>query len=100
MYRPLGYIPTDEEWSYVDRDTIIVAMAIREKLEKGMHKMTLGSDAYYNFKRRFSRKQFDYLFPILPLEDWQYIKKAYKVVGLTPINDIRVKYYITCCRLM
>ena len=78
MYRPLGYIPTDEEWSYVDRDTIIVAMAIREKLDKGMRKMTLGSDAYYNFKRRFSRKQFDYLFPILPLEDWQYIKKAYK----------------------
>ena len=78
MYRPLGYIPTDEEWSYVDRDTIIVATAIREKLDKGMHKMTLGSDAYYNFKRRFSQKQFDYLFPILPLEDWKYIKKAYK----------------------
>ena len=78
MYRPIGYIPTDEEWSYVDRDTIIVATAIREKLDKGMHKMTLGSDAYYNFKRRFSQKQFDYLFPILELEDWKYIKKAYK----------------------
>ena len=78
MYRPLGYEPTDDEWSYVDRDVLIVAHALKEKIGQGMTKMTLGSDAYNNFKLRFTAKQYEYLFPILSMEDWEHIKKAYK----------------------
>ena len=78
MYRPLGYIPTADEWDYVDRDVLIVAHALNVKLKEGMTKMTLSSDAFNNFKEQFSKKQWGYMFPTLPLDMWADIRKAYR----------------------
>lgn len=77
-YRPLGYKPTKEEWEYVDTDVLIQAKALKLHLENKMDKMTLSSDAYNNFRSRFTKKQFDVYFPSLAQHEWDYIRKAYK----------------------
>lgn len=44
--RPLGYSPTPQELSYVQRDTEIVAKALQYHFDAGMRKMTMPSDAF------------------------------------------------------
>ena len=44
--RPQGYTPTTEELSYVQRDTEIVARALKFHFDAGMRKMTMPSDAF------------------------------------------------------
>ena len=44
--RAPGYTPTQEELSYVQRDTEIVARALKFHFDAGMRKMTMPSDAF------------------------------------------------------
>lgn len=44
--RPIGYFPTQEELSYVQRDTEIVSRALKYHFDLGMRKMTMPSDAF------------------------------------------------------
>ena len=44
--RPIGYSPTPEELSYVQRDTEIVSRALKYHFDLGMRKMTMPSDAF------------------------------------------------------
>ena len=78
MYRPLGYVPTADEWDYVDRDVLIVARALKQNFDSGMKKMTISSDAYKNFIDRYDKKQQNLYFPYLELDVWEDIRKAYK----------------------
>ncbi len=78
MYRPLGYEPTDEEWWYAERDVLIVGRALKEKLDKGMDRLTFSSDAYKNLTDRYEKRELNYLFPSLDTEIWEFIRDAYK----------------------
>lgn len=61
-YRPVGYTPTEEELSYVMRDTEIVARALHAQYEQGLDKMTAPAcalDAYkhmVDFEKLFATK--------------------------------------------
>lgn len=86
MYRPVGYELTDEEKEYIKNDCIIVAKALYMQFEKGLEKMTIGSDALTNFKSEIGgKKAFKYLYPVLPLEVDNDFRKAYKG-GFTMVN--------------
>lgn len=86
MYRPVGYELTDEEQEYIKNDCIIVAKALYMQFEKGLEKMTIGSDALSNFKFEIGgKKAFKYLYPVLPLEVDNDFRKAYKG-GFTMVN--------------
>lgn len=78
LYRPVGWLITDEEKDYIKKDCIIVAKALFIQFEKGLTKMTIGSDAMGYFKSDITPKGFKYLFPVLPLEVDNDIRKAYK----------------------
>lgn len=86
MYRPVGYELTDEEIEYIKNDCIIVAKALYMQFEKGLEKMTIGSDALTNFKLEIGgKKAFKYLYPVLPIEVDNDFRKAYKG-GFTMVN--------------
>lgn len=86
MYRPVGYELTAEELEYIKNDCIIVAKALYMQFEKGLAKMTIGSDALSNFKVDIGgKKAFKYLYPVLPLEVDNDFRKAYKG-GFTMVN--------------
>ena len=86
MYRPVGYELTAEEQEYIKNDCIIVAKALYMQFEKGLEKMTIGSDALTNFKVDIGgKKAFKYLYPVLPLEVDNDFRKAYKG-GFTMVN--------------
>lgn len=59
--RPVGYIPSVDEWAYIKNDVVIVARALRTLLAQGLDKMTIGSNALQSFKD--SIQNFDSLFP-------------------------------------
>lgn len=85
-YRPVGYELTAEEIEYIKNDCVIVAKALYLQFEKGLKKMTIGSDALYNFKFDIGgKKAFKYLYPILPIEVDNDFRKAYKG-GFTMVN--------------
>lgn len=89
LYRPKGYQLTDDEIDYVTNDCIIVAKALFMQFEKGLSKMTIGSDALNNFKSEIGgKKAFKYLFPVLPIEVDNDIRKAYRG-GFTMVNPKR-----------
>lgn len=86
LYRPIGYELTAEEIEYITNDCVIVAKALYMQFEKGLSKMTIGSDALTNFKFEIGgKKAFQYLFPVMPLEVDNDIRKAYKG-GFTMVN--------------
>ena len=86
MYRPVGYELTAEEVEYITNDCVIVAKALFMQFEKGLEKMTIGSDALANFKLDIGgKKAFNYLYPTLPIEVDNDFRKAYKG-GFTMVN--------------
>lgn len=66
LYRPVGHIPTADERSYIARDVLIVAKALKSQFASGMKKLTVGSDALNEFKSIIGTRMFDKLFPVLP----------------------------------
>ena len=79
IIRPRGYSPTDEEIDYVRRDTGIVADALRQDFENGNTRITASSDAlaYLEFTLG-GRDAFRELFPLLPNEVDESIRRAYR----------------------
>lgn len=93
-YRPIGYQPTKEELDYVDEDVIIVAKALKQLEEEGFTKITGSADAFAHWKqtlvkdpKRVKNPEVTYrsLFPELPIEVDDFIRKAYKG-GWTYLN--------------
>ena len=76
--RPVGHELTEEERQYIVNDCRIVSEALHIQIDKGLKKMTNASDAMGWFKELIGQKQFDYLFPRLPLELDADIRRAYK----------------------
>ena len=76
--RPAGYEPTRDELDYLRRDVQIVAYAIRQQLQEGMTKLTVGSDSLAQYKDMTGKKIFDKYFPILNEDIDADIRKAYR----------------------
>lgn len=78
LVRPVGYTPTKEEIDYQENDVRIMAQALKKTFESGDTKMTAGSNAFADFKRRKGKKKFEKLFPVLSELEDTFVRKAYK----------------------
>lgn len=76
-YRPIGHVITREERSYIINDVIIVAKALKNKLDAGMVKLTSSSDALAEYKALVG-KSFNDHFPILSITMDGEIRDAYR----------------------
>lgn len=76
--RPVGHELTEEEKRYVVNDCRIVAAALQIQFEQGLKRMTNASDALTSFKEIIGKKQFEHLFPVLPVDLDADIRRAYK----------------------
>ena len=97
-YRPIGHKPTQEELDYLKPDVVIVAKALKMLEEQGFTKMTNSGDAFYawktslqseNARKKHIKPEHTYrsLFPLLPIEVDDYIRKAYRG-GWTYVNPL------------
>lgn len=84
-YRPLGYVPTNEEIEYLKHDVQIVALALQSQFEQGLTKMTNGSDALSDFKEIIGENVFKTRFPVLDIDIDKDIRLAYRG-GFTYVN--------------
>lgn len=86
--RPVGYDPTDEEWDYLRRDVLIVAMAMREAMSQGMTHMTISSDSMSEYQTLIGgRRLFLKRFPILNPDIDDSVRQAYRG-GYTYANTL------------
>jgi len=76
-FRPIGYIPTEQERRYQRNDVAIVAQALEVQFEEKMTKLTVGADSLNTYKK-MTGKLFTRRFPILSPEIDTEIRKAYR----------------------
>lgn len=81
--RPKGYKLTTEEIGYIRNDVEIVATALGDLFKLGINKSTIGLSALDNFKK--IQKNYNKMFPSLPVEYDDEIRKTYKG-GYTYVN--------------
>lgn len=84
-YRPIGHKLTEQEEEYIKADCIIVAKALQLQFSKGLTGMTVASDAMKWYKNKSVLHAFDGLFPEIPTEDDDFIRRSYKG-GFTFVN--------------
>lgn len=85
--RPVGYEPDTNEIEYLDRDVRIVAKALRETIDNGMTRLTIGADALAEYKKVIGGEQrFRNIFPLLSEEMDSEIRRAYRG-GFTYLAD-------------
>ena len=85
--RPVGYEPDAAELDYQDRDVRIVAKALRETIDNGMTRLTIGADALAEYKKVIGGEQrFRNIFPLLSDEMDGEIRRAYRG-GFTYLAD-------------
>lgn len=85
-YREPGHELTEEEMAYLDNDVKIDAMAMRTFIERGLDKMTAGSNALYYYKSMIGgNRGFRRWFPQLDAEEDTFIRRAYRG-GFTWVN--------------
>lgn len=75
--RPIGYLPSLEEWEYLYNDIYIMAQAMRVILASGMTKLTVGADSLAEFKELHG-KGFTRTFPVLSKTVDDDIRAAYR----------------------
>lgn len=75
--RPIGYLPSQEEWDYLYRDIFIMAQAMRIILASGMKRLTVGADSLAEFKSLHG-KGFERTFPVLSKTVDDDIRLAYR----------------------
>lgn len=76
-YRPKGHTLTEQELNYLKNDVQIVAQALKQQFDKGLTRLTIGSDALNNYKNIVADK-WDDLFPKMNIEMDSMIRKAYR----------------------
>lgn len=77
MERPIGYLPSQEEWNYLYRDIFIMAQAMRIVIASGMKRLTVGADSLAEFKSLHG-KGFERTFPVLSKTVDDDIRLAYR----------------------
>lgn len=78
VYRSVNHQLTEEEKQYIVNDCRIVAQALNIQMKQGLTKMTNASDAMNGYKTIITKKQFERLFPVLPVALDADIRRAYK----------------------
>ena len=63
--RPIGYEPTPDEIDYLRRDVQIVAHALKQQMDEGMSRLTVGADSLAEYKELEGDRWFKKTFPIL-----------------------------------
>lgn len=83
--RDVGHVLTPEERAYVINDVKIVAYGLQTIFDNGLNKITQGSNALYDFKNMFGKKEFKKTFPVLDYFIDKDIRQAYRG-GFTYLN--------------
>ena len=90
-YRPVGYELTPHEVDYITHDVEIVSKALKTLFDEGHTKLTIGSNALADFKKR--TPNFKELFPELSDQEDAFVRCSYKG-GFTYANPIhRDRHY-------
>lgn len=76
--RPVGYMPTPEEIEYQRLDVHIIAQAVKQSLDAGMTKLTIGSDAMSEYQRIVGNRDYEMLFPVFGEHLDSEIRRAYR----------------------
>lgn len=76
-YRSPDHVLTDEEVAYIRNDVEIMARALAIMYEQGLTKMTIASDALNDYKEMMGTR-FKKMFPVLPADVDNAIRKSYK----------------------
>lgn len=67
----------EHEKKYISNDIIIVAMALNKLFNMGLTRMTLSTNALYDYKNTLGIKKFEYFFPKID-DIYEPIKRSYK----------------------
>lgn len=78
LIREVGHALTDEERDYIRRDVQIVAAALKQNIEAGLTKMTIGSNAFGYYKSSHVKGWFEHVFPVLSEDVDAFIRHAYR----------------------
>lgn len=77
--REEGHELTDEERDYIRRDVQIAAKSMAVFIDKGLTRMTAGSNALYDYKQMLGgNKGFRRVYPEIDAETDAFIRKAYR----------------------
>lgn len=76
-YRSIDHELTIEEKEYIKHDVQIVAYALQQQFGQGLTRLTIGSDALYNYQKLIGDK-WDTYFPVIAVEMDAMIRKAYR----------------------
>jgi hypothetical protein len=76
--RPEGYEPTEDELDYLQRDIGIGAKAMKQLLDQGATRLTIGSDSMAEYKKLVGDKYFQRMFPTLSDSMDAEIRRAYR----------------------
>lgn len=99
--RKEGHELTPEEKAYIRNDVVIVAKALKVIFDEKLTKMTQGSNALSDFKNIIGKDKFEHLFPHLPIELDNDIRRSYRG-GFTYLNplykekEVGSRYSIRC----
>jgi len=77
-FRPIGHQLTREEREYLVSDVLIVAQALKLEFDTGMTKLTVSADSLDDYKNGLGKEIFAKLFPVLPKNMDDEIRKAYR----------------------
>lgn len=113
-FREPGHVLTEQEEDYVSEDVLIVGKALKFMYDKGQKRLTSGSNALADYKRRTGKKEFQKLFPELDnvvdrdvrlsyKGGWTYLNPKYKdkPIGKGQVYDVNSMYpwAMKYCRL-
>lgn len=76
---------TQDEITYIQKDTEIIARVLNILYSKGMDKITTSSDTYNLYKKTVG-VHYKYIFPVLSLEIDDYIRNSYRG-GVCQVNE-------------
>ena len=77
LYRPLDWVPTEEEIEYIHNDTEIDMRTLQLNIKEGAVKFTQAGNARNEFKKLFTKRDWNFLFPELESEEDKYLRRAY-----------------------
>lgn len=77
-HRPPNHTITPEEADYIRRDVNIVSQALKQTIDAGATKLTVGSDALAEFKKVLGEDRFKKLFPVFNHNMDAEIRRAYR----------------------
>lgn len=86
-YRKEGHVLTKIEKEYITNDVLVMSRALKELFNKGIIKMTIGSNALHEYKEKIvGRSSFEKFFPVLSFGEDKDIRQSYRG-GFTYLED-------------